>query len=84
MQDKLIRNIKNKFIVACEKNLELTKKINKKSKELIKAKEENNDLFIEVNQIEIESYILEYNRNASIVGESIIQLDIIQPNFVYN
>jgi hypothetical protein len=84
MQDKIVKDIQNKFLRACERNLLVGTQINKVVNKLDKAKVEENNLFVEVHSIELESLINEYNRNCKTVGESIIQLGIIKPNFIYN
>lgn len=83
-QDKIVQDIQNKFIVACKNNLLIGSQMNKIANQLNKAQQENNILFVEVYKTELEACMVEYGRNCKVVGESIIQLGILTPNFMYN
>lgn len=84
MQDKLVKDIQKKLIRACEENLTLGSQMNKLANKLMNATENQDNLFIEIYQTELHACTVQYSRNSKTVGESIIQLGIIKPNFIYN
>jgi hypothetical protein len=81
---RILEKIKREFFRACKDNLHLTKKIKITEEKYFNSIKEKNNLFIEVYQIELEVLINEYMRNAKIVTQGMLTLDLINKNFMYN
>ena len=80
----ILEKIKKDFFRACKDNLHLTKKIKIIEEKYFNSIKEKNNLFIEVYQIELEVLIKEYMRNAKIVAQGMLALNLVEQNFMYN
>jgi hypothetical protein len=83
-QQKILNKIKRDFFQACEDNLKLEKQLFLAEERLVKAINDNNNLFIEVYQIELQNLSKIYMENAIKVAHGIVGLGLHNQQFQHN